>query len=465
MTQKIGRNDPCPCGSGKKYKHCCGKPAAPPPATSHHGAVERALGWLAQHHRKAVAAALQEAIAVAVLEAFDDEDEAREAMQGIDAQLWEQLQLNLTEWLLAEGDIRVKGEPARVSELLMGPRGPLLSVGQRAWLEQLARRPLRLYDVTEVVPGVGLTLCDALDLELPPQNVIERAGSESLRAGMKIGARVMEVDGQHQLSGAIYLFSAWAGQAVHAKLRAGPGDALASGEDDGMMIGHMIIDAWLEQYLIPAPLPEIMHSASGEPLVFITDHYEVMDWDALRAALAAQPDVQGDRDAGWDRFIDGADGQTRSHAAVAAEPGGKRVSVRYQTAGLAERGRAWFNALARGSVKFLLRKISDPKGLLSHADVSAPPTQAPTPPAGLDGEALAGAFESMVRRIYANWADEPIPALNGRTPRQAMQSAAGLERVKGLLRSYEDGDADQAAQQGRREVSYQFLWDSLGLQR
>lgn len=25
MSEKIGRNDPCPCGSGKKYKHCCGK--------------------------------------------------------------------------------------------------------------------------------------------------------------------------------------------------------------------------------------------------------------------------------------------------------------------------------------------------------------------------------------------------------------------------------------------------------
>jgi len=23
--QKIGRNQPCPCGSGKKYKQCCGK--------------------------------------------------------------------------------------------------------------------------------------------------------------------------------------------------------------------------------------------------------------------------------------------------------------------------------------------------------------------------------------------------------------------------------------------------------
>jgi uncharacterized protein YecA (UPF0149 family) len=23
-TPKVGRNDPCPCGSGKKYKKCCG---------------------------------------------------------------------------------------------------------------------------------------------------------------------------------------------------------------------------------------------------------------------------------------------------------------------------------------------------------------------------------------------------------------------------------------------------------
>jgi len=24
-SPKVGRNDPCPCGSGKKYKKCCGK--------------------------------------------------------------------------------------------------------------------------------------------------------------------------------------------------------------------------------------------------------------------------------------------------------------------------------------------------------------------------------------------------------------------------------------------------------
>ena len=23
VSKKVGRNDPCPCGSGKKYKKCC----------------------------------------------------------------------------------------------------------------------------------------------------------------------------------------------------------------------------------------------------------------------------------------------------------------------------------------------------------------------------------------------------------------------------------------------------------
>ena len=25
VEKKVGRNDPCPCGSGKKYKQCCGR--------------------------------------------------------------------------------------------------------------------------------------------------------------------------------------------------------------------------------------------------------------------------------------------------------------------------------------------------------------------------------------------------------------------------------------------------------
>src|SRR5437764_926556 len=59
---KAGRNDPCPCGSGKKYKKCClGKEreassretaAIPPPSSS--VAPPRPVPSLTPHHPKPV---------------------------------------------------------------------------------------------------------------------------------------------------------------------------------------------------------------------------------------------------------------------------------------------------------------------------------------------------------------------------------------------------------------------------
>jgi len=78
---------------------------------------------------------------------------------------------------------------------------------------------------------------------------------------------------------------------------------------------------------------------------------------------------------------------------------------------------------------------------------------------------LAQALEQFIRCHYTHWCDETIPALGGLTPRQAIITPAGLERVKGLLREYEDGEQRQSAAQGRPAVSYQFLWDGLGISK
>lgn len=60
MQQKVGRNDPCPCGSGKKYKNCCQlkiKPAGPRKLTakwinapSGPNLIERAFGEVIAPH-------------------------------------------------------------------------------------------------------------------------------------------------------------------------------------------------------------------------------------------------------------------------------------------------------------------------------------------------------------------------------------------------------------------------------
>ena len=84
---------------------------------------------------------------------------------------------------------------------------------------------------------------------------------------------------------------------------------------------------------------------------------------------------------------------------------------------------------------------------------------------GLPPAVMAQALEQVLHRHYANWSDEAILALGGLTPRQAITTPAGLERVKGLLREYGDGEQQQSAAQGRPTVSYQFLWDALGISR
>ena len=264
----------------------------------------------------------------------------------------------------------------------------------------------------------------------------------------------------------MYPFSAWAGRALLERVRSLGIAAGTLDEDDKMMLGLMIVEDWLTQFLRPAPLPQIIDSSTGEPMLFTTDHYDVVDWDALAAALAAQPDVQGDRVVGWSRLVQGSDGLTRSRATIDASADAKRVSVQYKTAGLAERGRPWFNALAGAAARFVLTEVSDPKGMLAKRPqgAAALPQGVPLPP-GVDPVALADALANVILRTYANWADEAIPALDGRTPRQAIASATGLERVKGLLRSYEDGESRMAAQQGRSQISQRFLWDALGLTR
>ena len=177
-----------------------------------------AVDWLTDRHRKG--------FKVAVESLFDDlwPEDAPRGISSLGAEVLESVQINLVEWLIAEGDMLVKGEWRRINEVLTGPDGPRLSDGQRRWLAQQGERPLRLYTVTEVRPGDGLTLCDATDADAPAVVVQERTASRQARPGSMIGARVMQVGERLELSGAIYPFSMLAQPGVLAAWRAA-GDA------------------------------------------------------------------------------------------------------------------------------------------------------------------------------------------------------------------------------------------------
>jgi len=217
----------------------------------------------------------------------------------------------------------------------------------------------------------------------------------------------------------------------------------------------------------PLPLPTVIDSHSGDLLLLITDHYRVKDWDALAQAMESENDVDGDRASGWSRFIDCEDGARRSTVAInLGKSVGKdadRIELFYKTQAYADLGRPWFEALAAGAVEFAGRAISDPKGLMKNLPAGG--KAKPAPETGLPPEVMAEAIEQALHRSYAHWADKPLPALGDKTPRQAIATPAGLERVKGLLRSYEDSEKRMAAEQGRREIPFAFLWDAIGLKQ
>lgn len=472
MTTKIGRNDPCSCGSGKKYKQCCAwlPPSVESVRKSHDGAIPRAIAWLESHHRKAILFAIDEML----LEGLSLEEQ--DILESLDQDTMQGIHLNATEWLLAEGSMLVKEVEKRVVDVLLDKGGPLFTVEQRQWIQQLSEQPLRLYDVTDVLPNQQMTLCDALNIDADPVIVKERSGSQISLIGNLIGARLMQVDGHVELSGGVYPFSRLMTPNVlqlaqhNLKLAKDPKDQQA-------LLSHIIRRKWLEQFIRPT-IPTMIDAQSGKPMLFTTDHYRVNDWDALSQALESRKDIDGDRYAGWSRLKTYPDGLTRSTSNINISKTPDRIELFHRTEADADKGRKWFDQLAGETVVFVAREISDPMGMLNDAakktnqairESATTPTKAKKAnndannKVEIDADLIANLIEQRMHQFYAKWCDQAIPALGDKTPRQAIKTVAGLERVKGLLRSYEESEEIQAKAQGRRAISFEFLWTAIGL--
>ena len=458
---KLSRNDPCSCGSGKKYKHCCLQLAVVQTSTSpftkpHDGAIAKSINWLKTHQRKGWQVAFDNLMHELLIE------EDREALSQLDSESAGGIDINLTEWLLAEGSIQIQGAKRQIADYLIGPFGPSFTPGQRNWIQQLAQRPLRLYRITDVKTGEQMTLCDVLNEAAEPVVVIERSGSQSARPGMMMGARVMLVQDHHELSGAVYPFSIMAGQDTVSRLQE-VADEFGHLPDLAQELAWTLMSSWLQQYVAPMSMPDMIDSYSGDPMVSITDYYNVNDWQALAQVLQNCPDLEGNKVDGWSRLLECDDGLTRPILSINLGKKPNQVQVFYRTQNYANQGRIWLEDLAGSCLSILTRRVADPQSMMQQSKRSKSKMAKQNAVPNIDPQEFSKLIEGVIRKTYANWCDESIPALSNKTPRQAIQTSAGLERVKGLLRSYQAGEKEQAKEQGRPEVSYDFLWIALGI--
>jgi hypothetical protein len=356
MPAKIGRNEPCPCGSGRKYKQCHGAPGAAfegkGELVEHPNVAARIFAWLHQRHGPA----LRDAFEQLLYDELWPEDGPEPEDIGDDA--WLAIEMNLNEWLLAEGDIVVAGQLRQINEYVCEARSLKLTGAQRAYLEQMAARPLRLYRVVEARPGEGLLLRDELDTGSEPLFVVERTASHSLAAGRLFGARVLSVGTQLELSGALMAFAPEFEAEVLTHVASVP-DELSEADRQGD-VGLEIMECWLYGLLAGERAPVIVDASTGEPLRLITDHYRVLSMKRLSALLDAQADLTVLAGAGWIRGEVGADGQNRPLVIISRGALENRLELSYRTQRLANEGRSWFEAIAGALAELVDRKVEVP---------------------------------------------------------------------------------------------------------
>ena len=75
--------------------------------------------------------------------------------------------------------------------------------------------------------------------------------------------------------------------------------------------------------------------------------------------------------------------------------------------------------------------------------------------------ALTGQF---YEEHYRKWLDEPLPALNGRTPREAAGAKSSRDKLVSLLKAMENM-SERDRQAGRPSYGFGWMWEELGVVR
>jgi len=196
---KVNRNDPCPCGSGKKYKKCCmleARHLAGIRAANREG-VQKAVSWITKRHGDAFARWVEDVWFA------DVSEEERTGISTADPAIKSIHDTNLLEQMMAEGVFEEDEKELSVLQLSLDGM-PEWEDEQRAYLEQLGNAPLRLYRVTRCDPGEGFELqrypADGSD----PVYIEDKWVSRMLDAGDTVGLRLMLTDGCRETSGAVY---------------------------------------------------------------------------------------------------------------------------------------------------------------------------------------------------------------------------------------------------------------------
>jgi len=467
MTDKIGRNLPCPCGSGRKYKNCCYRrdaEAAGGRARSFsdpewllmrrtEGEIVNAVGrFLPQHFG-----------ADAVARAWD-EFSAGSTIAGEHLQESIFIPWLVFSWCSVPAQRGPAGhEPLPVTPALayLAECGDDLDEYQREFILAACREPFTFFVVTAVEPCRSLTLQDLLlEREIL---VKERKATETLSRGHVIFARSVTLSGQSILLGVapvplppdvqghIFDLRDEIKKQVRTKGKLDP--AMLLSLDD--MLRGFYFDA-ADRVLNP-PLP-VLQNTDGDPLVPIRLKYTLacspqQALDSLKSLVLPefQEEILDDADfdaAGelvrasltWQKRGNKMHPEWRNTSLGNINIDGERLEVEVNSEKRAAKIRSELRKHLGNRCMLVEEKRESAESLLQAAR-DRRDSGGGRRPAELHGHAVPpefrNALKAQMKAHWDAWPDIPLPALKNQTPREAARTPRGRERLEALLIEFE----------------------------
>ena len=464
MSTPSGRNDPCPCGSGLKFKKCHGTaqplalqtPAAPGVAETaaaqqiDHELVERMLRFSkARHGKRWFDAAI--AAYTAAGPGLGDEE----------------LQLALP-W--AFHAFPWGAEDESLAETFRREQGRRLPPEMRALLDAQLEAWCSLWAVERVERGVGIAIRDLLSHE--ERFVHERLGSQEIHPGLTILARVVDSGGISFLAGLhpqpspstrAYDLVTDARRRCHVRTRPVSRDAL---RDPAMQL--WLIQQW-RSLASELRRPPVLSNTDGDPLQLTTDHlvFAPAGRDEVLSRLARLEGAEEAEAVEDDTVIvitRAGNARIRAFENTILGRlviGSERIRLETNSTRRADALRAAVLAITSPLVSHRLREEANTEYLLHEAREAAERGDPPPPGPNDSPEALA-VVRAFKERHYAAWLDDKLPALGGLTPRvAATRSPATRMKLEMLLQDLERSEARRPAAE-RYEMA--VLRAALGMQ-
>lgn len=425
-----GRNDPCWCGSGKKYKKCHLEADQQQPSPQERPAAAEDSG------KNTVEARLRRRLIEFPSEALrkPDMEEALRTFVGSGLSSGgddDSLELETVDWLIHDY-ISPRWGSSVIEEFIRRNPGSL-SARERQILDAWSRSRYSLFEVQDVEPDAGVLVTDLLaggGFFVHDVSTARRA----VRWDCYL-ARVEELDGGHEFTAIVLTLprhvagplKEWA---VEARERS------RLNWDDFLRANSHRLRQEASRLLAQAAEPQRVVSFEGDELVFSNARYEILDEDALRRALDSSPALDHHADTGNYGWLDEPDGSSGRRVLGHLRMAGRRLTLECATRQRLERGKKLLLDLAGPALRHLGDDFTGWKAAMRNR---RPPADAPAPPR-LPAEAERRIVEQLLAEHYARWPDKPLPALDGKTPREAVATSGGRAQVEDLLKMIENGE-------------------------